>query len=186
MHFFSNEVTVSYNKMADIEKSARKQSPCEEWHAERKKRITSSNFGKIVKLRLSASVTNSSLYSKFIGNRFKRYGLAKEQSALREYELYKESKGENFKVCTVGIVIHPQHHFLAACADGLVQSEGKVVGLVEVKNLLSDKNNTLKKPTAIIISARGRCKFYRSNGWIFLCVQRIRITSMWRGYQGTM
>ena len=121
--FFSNEVTVSCNKMAEIEKSTRKQSSCEEWHAERKKGITSSNFGKIVKLRPSTSVTNtvkSLLYSNFKGNRFTRYGSDKEQSAIREYELYKESKGENLKVCPVGLVIHPQHHYLAASADGLV------------------------------------------------------------------
>ena len=84
--FFSNEVMVSCNKMAEIEKSTRKQSSCEEWHDERKKRITSSNFGKIVKLRPSTAVTNtvkSLLYSDFKGNRFTRYGSAKEQSAMK-------------------------------------------------------------------------------------------------------
>ena len=50
-------------------------------------------------------------------------------------------------MCPVGLVIHPQHHFLAASADGLVQSEGNIVGLVEVKNLLSDKNITLAEAT---------------------------------------
>ena len=50
-------------------------------------------------------------------------------------------------MCPVGLVIHPQHHFLAASADALVQSEGNVVGLVEVKNLLSDKNITLVEAT---------------------------------------
>ena len=55
--FFSNEVILNWKKMA--EKSTRKQSSCEEWHDERKKRITSSNFGKIVKLRPSTSVTST-------------------------------------------------------------------------------------------------------------------------------
>ena len=50
-------------------------------------------------------------------------------------------------MCPVGLVIHPQHHFLAASADGLVQSKGNVVGLVEVKNLLSDKHITLVEAT---------------------------------------
>ena len=47
-------------------------------------------------------------------------------------------------VTPLGLVIHPEHHFVAASPDGLVTevSSGET-GLIEIKNLLHNKCNLL-------------------------------------------
>ncbi len=82
--FYDTQVMVTEEQAKDIEKATRGQSACDEWMAERRKRLTASNVGSIAKMRKTSkrsSKVQSLLYSYFRVNQATRYGSANEDSA---------------------------------------------------------------------------------------------------------
>ena len=74
-----------------IERTTRSQAESEKWMVERRKRLTASQVGSIVKMKAttkrSGKVQNL-LYSSFRGNTATRYGTAKEQETRQDYKTY--------------------------------------------------------------------------------------------------
>ena len=99
-----------------------------EWHAERAKRLTASDFG--AALGVNPYCSPQKLWRIKVGletvetNEHMQRGLANEQIALLEYAVE-----TGYWVDEVGLVVHPAHDWLAASPDGLVGDSG----LVEVK-----------------------------------------------------
>jgi hypothetical protein len=90
-----------------------------------------------------APLIKSVIHSPFKGNANTRYGLAHENNTVFEYDLQQVSKGVNVKVKRCGLVIHPEHPFLAATPDVIVTCNGVDIGLIEVKNVLRNKRKNL-------------------------------------------
>lgn len=101
-----------------------------DWYANRKGRITASKVGKI--LGLSKYGTRDDAMREFVreffdaprefaGNEATRYGESHEADALAAYE---HRYGVMIEPC--GLVVHPEHDFLAASPDGLVGERGMV------------------------------------------------------------
>ena len=123
------EVTaISAERIAMIERSTRQQSMHALWMQERSKRITASNFGRIVKAtdRVDMSaLLNSLLRPRKLDNvPAIKHGRKYEYVALAAY-----SKQTGQTVVGCGLFICPTNSFLAATPDGLVEP----ALLVEVK-----------------------------------------------------
>ncbi|KAK3108124.1 hypothetical protein FSP39_001687 [Pinctada imbricata] len=140
--FLDNHVNLSSNQCQIISNSTINQSQSGLWYAERKKRITASNFGLVVKRNPSLPVqkfVKTLLYSTFHGNRHTRNGLLQEDTTIEEYKLKMAEQKENVVIERSGLIIHPQHKYLAGSPDGIVATSGGESGLIEIKNLLHSK-----------------------------------------------
>ena len=139
---------IENSNSVDIETETKGQSENTLWYEERKKRLTSSNFGEIV----NRSVNNNSpklvqrlLYSKFKGTVYTIKGLSEEENARTEYLNVKKERGEHMDHIDVpGLKIDSQYPFLAASSDGIVMCEDKCIGLIEIKTLLQNKKTMIK------------------------------------------
>ena len=88
-------------------------------------------------------MVESILYSNFKGNRYTIQGLAQERMTIKEYIALEEQQNIATQVSPNGLFIHPSHNFLAATPDGIVTENGST-GLIEIKNVLLNKNVDLK------------------------------------------
>jgi len=92
---------------------------------ERKKRLTSSRFGKIVKKQISRKVgplVRNIVFSTFLGNPYTSYGIASETTTIKEYVQFKGKEGVPVNVSSAGLTIdNNKNKYLAASPDGIVQ-----------------------------------------------------------------
>lgn len=117
-----------------LEKDTRAQRNCMKWNDERKIRLTSSYFGRVCKIKQMSLIKNIIKLmreQKPIHTPAVLHGIKYEKNAIAEYlkvtnEPYKQS----------GLIIHPEHPFLAASPDGLIGTEG----IIEVKCPFSAKD----------------------------------------------
>ena len=126
----------------------------EEWHRERRKRVTATTFHQIANMRDSTSnknIMNRLLYdtTKDLDTPALQYGRVNEELAIQAYE-----KQTNTGVKRpVGLVVHPKHPFLAATPDGIVSDDI----IVEVKCPKSAENTSLERLAA---SSSGLTSFF--------------------------
>ncbi len=118
------------------------------WYNEKRKRLTASNFGQVVRKQPGRKVepfVRRMLYSTFKGNSFTRHGLQQEHSSIMDYEAKMSTDtGKKIKVQRCGLFVSKTHPFLGASPDGVVSENGKKVGLFEVKNVLKNKPVTFE------------------------------------------
>lgn len=121
-----------------IEKQTRLQSKCQLWQKQRKFRLTASKFGEICKFtdkidvfKLCQSIFGDVNFT----NNATTYGLSHESEAIKAVET-----SRNLIVKPMGLVIHPDLHFLGASPDGEIQEEGT---LVEVKCPFNGRNEQI-------------------------------------------
>jgi hypothetical protein len=140
--YLQKNIDLTTSQLNHITKSTIQQSESGFWHTERKKRLTASNFGAVVKRNPSLPISkfvHNLLYTKFRGNKNTRNGILQEKSTVEEYILKKAEEKENVVVESVGLVVHPVHKFLAASPDGVVVNASGSDGLIEIKNLVHNK-----------------------------------------------
>ncbi len=150
--FYEKNVKVTSKDVCLIEKRTRLQSSCGVWRKEKAPRLTSSNFGKVMKRRLQTPVApllRSLLYSTFKGNAYTKHGLNQEPGTSTDYEALKSREtGKNVSVKQCGLYINEENPFLGSSPDGVVMEDGKAVGLIEMKNVLKNKTITFEKQAA--------------------------------------
>ena len=121
------------SNIKEIESKTQQQSFSAIWTEERWKRITSSNFGDVVRRNVSSKVAplvKRLLYSNFSGNRYTRRGLQQESVSIKEYV---RLKGD-VTVKSGGLVIDPENRRLGASPDGYVQTNS-AKGMIEIKKI---------------------------------------------------
>ena len=151
MSFYTTKVQVTEEEAKDIEKDTVTQGQSELWTKERKKRLTASVVGGILKMKAktkkSKKVENI-LYSKFKGNKATMYGIEMEAEARNDYIRYQHSNGHpGLSTEHVGLVISLENPWMAASPDDRVHdpSVNSHYGLAEYKNPYSVKNMTLSQ-----------------------------------------
>lgn len=111
-----------------IEKNTRGQSLNPKWLQERVYRLTSSNFGRICKMRpttSTASIIKNLIYNtNNIRSAALQHGIIHEGTAREHFE-----STYSLDVQECGMLVHPQHKFLAASPDGLVGDDA----ILEIK-----------------------------------------------------
>ncbi|KAL4118949.1 hypothetical protein QTP88_011827 [Uroleucon formosanum] len=119
--------------------NTKRQHECEDWHRERKKRLTASVFGKICKLRKTTSrakTIESLLYGTFQGNLATKYGVEHEEVAKEQLA---NILGVNIEPS--GLFVDSEQFYLAASPDGLIGDDG----LMEIKCPSSAKSVSPKE-----------------------------------------
>lgn len=122
-------VTISKEEAVRIEINTREQSKSALWVREREKRLTSSNFGKILNRKsvVTQKCVDNIMTNKQFSSKPTDYGSAKESVACNIY-----SKATKNHVHPCGLMINPLFPFIAGTPDGKVCSEGES-GLLEIK-----------------------------------------------------
>jgi hypothetical protein len=137
-------LTITAKEASAVETMTRKQSNSAVWVEQRRGRLTSSIFGEIYKTSLE--VPSKSLLKKILGlNNVPntpaiKWGRQNEKVALSEYEKLMKASHVNFHIRSSGLIIHPQHPFIASSPDSEVSCDCHGVGLVEVKCPYSQQN----------------------------------------------
>ena len=149
MNYYQAHVVVDQRKRNDIEQSTRGQSMEQNWYMERRKRITASKAGAILKMRKGTKRANKVkeiLYSKFSGNKHTSYGTANEEASRQAYVAHMQQNGHpQLQVTAVGLVISEDSPWLAASPGGRVfdPSSSPPDGLIELKNPSTAKDMTI-------------------------------------------
>ena len=174
--YYIEQVSVTSNQRTTIETETRSQSQNTHWHDERRKRLTASNFGSVMKRRLTSKVTplvKQLLYKSFNGNKYTRYGIREEEPTRVEYVNEMARSGKTYTIRDSGLVIHRTHNHLACSPDGLVYQGNKCVGAIEIKNVLKDKPVTLNaeakrnRSFCLELSKEGQLRLKRNHGYYF-------------------
>ena len=122
-----------------LEKKTCDQASNDKWIEKRRRRITASNFGRIM-LR-KATVTQKFIDSLQLKKNFKSaatcYGTASEKVAIN---IYRKKTGNHVHNC--GLVVNPKFPCIAASPDGKVCDNG-VSGILEVKCPYSIRDMTI-------------------------------------------
>ena len=137
--YYNNNVNISTPIISRIEKETRGQSDNDKWQCERKKRLTSSNFGEVMTRSPNYNsnlLVKRLLYSTFKGNKFTIKGLAEEDNARTEY---RNNQPNITSIEIPGLVIDKQNPLLSTTPDGIIIDSTGPVGLLEIKTLLQNK-----------------------------------------------
>ena len=151
-NFFQAYVQVTKEEAKEIELATRDQAGSERWKGERRKRLTASKVGGIIKMRKTtkrAPKVKELLHTKFKGSEATRYGSRMEQRARDEYTTYQRENGKSgLCVTNCGLFVSLQNPWLAATPDGIVQDLSEhpnSIGLLEIKNPYSKKSMTISE-----------------------------------------
>lgn len=132
---------ISNLEIEEIEKATRGQSMNDRWMAERKKRLSASNFGRICKMtgRTDAvRFAKSLLMRKEISSAAISHGKTYESVAVKKYE---ESTGISTSEC--GLYVSSKQPFLCASPDRIVHADK----FIEVKCPYSARNSSISTDT---------------------------------------
>ena len=146
--YYRGNVVVSADEARAIEINTIAQSSCDLWREERRKRLTASNCGRICKTtqKTIPNKVKDMLYSTFKGNKATEWGKMQESTTRQAYVSYQNQHGhKGLTTSPTGLVIHPDHPWLACSPDDRVfdSSETAPNSLVEYKNPYSVRNMTL-------------------------------------------
>ena len=93
--WFQTHVVLTTEAASEIEQQTRNQSDSDKWRAERRKRLTASRTGRIIKMRPKTKRSKrveEFLYSVFKGNKATNYGSEKEEITRQEYISYQKKE----------------------------------------------------------------------------------------------
>lgn len=143
---------ITPEQLVEIEQNTRDQSGSLVWFAERQNRITSSNFGAVIKRR--KNIYPKSILSKIqcskpaVSPKPCQWGKDKEELAVMEYLKLKRNAGCCVDVCSkCGFIVNREFPWLGASPDFLVfdPTEEAQIGVGEVKCPFSKRNLSLQE-----------------------------------------
>ncbi|XP_055954502.1 uncharacterized protein LOC126811236 [Patella vulgata] len=142
-HFLKTEKVscISKAEIYEIEQQTKYQSACDRWTAERRKRITSSNFGNICKATIKRDIDmllRGLLHPVNLKTKQTMYGRQYESVAVESFETL-----TNTKTKSCGLFVSETHPMLAASPDRVIDDET----LVEVKCPYSARNYLISEQT---------------------------------------
>ncbi|XP_069134324.1 uncharacterized protein [Argopecten irradians] len=186
--FMDSHFNQSTGDIEKIEIESRNQSSSAVWKSERKIRLTSSNFASVFKRNPSlkvAPIVRTLLYSSFKGTAAMRKGIALERVTRQEYTNIAAKEGKNVRVVESGLVIDPQHQFLACSPDGKVVENHHITGLIEIKNLLHGKPINLTQAAKLkcmknfcLEQQNGKLSLKRTHDYYYQCQGLLNVTQL--------
>ena len=137
--YFVKHVLIYVDNATAIEEETQLQSLSNCWFVHRSKRITSSNFGRVIKRR--ETTDPDKLIKELTVEKIAiatpnqpaalQWGKEKERSPIDEYCLLME---EDERIIDSGLIINPKYPWLGCSPDGIaVSKEGTVIRCIEVK-----------------------------------------------------
>jgi len=124
-----SEVQLTYDQATQLELNTRNQSENDNWHKERKTRLTASNFGRFMlrKAPVTKKLVDSICNPKPFSSKPTSYGHCSENIAKT---MYRNKTNNHVHDC--GLVVNPAFPYLGASPDGKV-CDGGIAGILEVK-----------------------------------------------------
>lgn len=143
----STYLPISQERAEKLEQATTAQSECKEWFAERKLRVTASQFGDIIKRKKDV---NQKFLTRLFGpkrfsNEATEYGLRHEPDARKEY--LRQRPNSHAHEC--GLVVNPQFSFIGASPDNKICENGNT-GLLEIKCPFNARAKTMEEAIADI------------------------------------
>lgn len=138
------------------------------WHDERRKRITSSLFGRVFKARTESSlntIANEIVFKKPIHTIAMSHGCRYESVALQLY-----IRQSSLDCVKSGLIVHPEFPFLGASPDALVGNEG----LLEIKCPYKTRNLAIKNAHLGYLDTNGNLK--KTHNYFFQIQGLLEIT----------
>ena len=152
MKLYEEQVCLSDEAIAYLEKVTRLQSHSQEWHKARKFRVTASIMKEVSHRRATTpcdAFLQRKLAPSFKGNAATRYGLAHEKDVIAYKEHLSGLQGKEVQVQLCGLLVHSAAPWLDASPDALVvdmsEEGGKTEGCLEVKCPLECQKKTISK-----------------------------------------
>lgn len=185
--YLRKHINISNQQIDNLSNQTLEQSRSQIWISERKKRLTSSNFGKIVKRNPKMKCTpiiQNLLYSNFKGNQHTLKGQQEERNTIIEYQLEKAKNGVNVIVEKMGLVVDKENKFLGTSPDGKVKEiNSGETGLVELKNLLHNKPLSLNdaadmQKSFCLEKKNGRLQLKKNHDYYYQCQGQLNITGL--------
>ena len=138
-------VNISQEEAVTLEKNTRDQADSDLWHIERRKRLTASNFGRIMlrKVAVNEKFVNSLLKDRKFTSAPTSYGKNNESVARNMYR--KKTKNH---VHECGLLINQAFPFIAATPDGKICENGQS-GILEIKCPFSVRDKTIANQTGL-------------------------------------
>ena len=184
---YSAKVSITCDKILEIELETRGQSSSKAWFDHRKHRITSSNFYSAARNTVEPSNKLKSMYYTSFTTTSTRHGIQNENHVLHLYETFLKSKNLDVCVKETGFIISKSHPYLGASLDGIVTNNktGEKWG-VEIKCpsskfgqdfnniVMSDKKFFLQKKGQQISLKKSHQYFYQVQGQMF-CADLFRV-----------
>ena len=175
--FVLNHLMIPSETCVSIEKSTLQQSENVEWFNERRKRLTSSNFGAVINRR--ANIFPKTIIKKVLcSNKFNKipqsckWGLDNEPRVVEQYK-----KLQNVKVEKCGLVINPKWPWLGCSPDGIVNEKA-----IEIKCPFSKKDLTIIEACAdksfFCTLENDQPKLKRTHVYYFQCQGIMAITGL--------
>ena len=186
--FKEEQIDITGKKMLEIEENTKEQSNSKLWKLERKKRLTTSNFGCVFKRKVSlkvAPLVRTILHSKFKGTKWTEIGLENESAAVKEYLELKTELNEKLTFEKMGLVISKKCPFLAGSPDGKLTDINGKSGLIEIKNVLYNKPVSLTQAASLkttknfcleIDKETKKLKLKKNHNYYFQCLGLLHIT----------
>ena len=171
MSFVLSHLLLNWEETVQLEQETVLQSLNNRWYEERRKIITASNFGSIIKRR--GSIQPKSIVKNILSNKkqFKseacQWGIEKEKVAI---SLYEDEQNVNVESC--GLIINPKWPWLGASADGVV-NRNSIYRAIEVKCPFSKKNCTIEEscndPNFYLRYEKDKIKLKNSHPYYYQC-----------------
>jgi len=133
---FVMSLSVSEDKINEIERNTRGQANCDLWKAERKYRFTASRFSLISNRKRNHDTFSSNLmHPKDVKSIYTAHGIKYEGTAIHEYMRYMNSIKKPIEVYKCGFVVYKKEPILGCSPDGKVIDSGATepFGIIEVK-----------------------------------------------------
>ena len=147
------ELRVTNQKLRELERNTRDQSTCDRWFEEQRQRIKSSTFCAVIKRRKSIypkSILNNLLCSSNkIVSKACKWGLGKDEEAVKKYLKHKGREGQPVRVCSACVfVVNSIFPWLVASPDFVIDESNQQaysLGLGEIKCPFSKRGDTIKE-----------------------------------------
>lgn len=150
---YLNKLQLSLEEQESIELLTREQRMSNLWRQERHKRLTTANFGDVMRAttdQTKINIAKNKYESKDISHiPSVKYGIENERRAI---DLYVKKTGNKWEKC--GLIVDKDLPFLAGSPDGFVNNDG----LIEVKCLYSLRNCQIVCSKVDCLDAHGNLK----------------------------
>lgn len=134
-----NELILTSSEAYALESRTKEQRHSDEWHSARNRRITASNFAKIIKRRqISNKFVEEMLLNKSFSAASTSYGLSNEENAKHAF-LRQQPDAHMHEI---GLVVNPAYPFLGATPDARICIDG-TTGIAEIKCPYSARDLTI-------------------------------------------
>ena len=162
--FYQSYIALSPNQISTLEMDTKTQSRSQVWHDARRLRLTASTVKRVPKRHTTdpQKFLNEHVYPTFTGNTATKYGSDNEVRVITLLE----SRGHD--VHNKGLVVHPDHPWLAASPDGildgtkLLEIKCPFKSLMSLEEFLTRPNGDIKilDDGKYLVLPNGRAGYY--------------------------